>query len=95
MLVMEPIVDRESLGKRLRELRVQAGLTQKEVAQKASISQGQYTYYESGKREPLASLMPVLAAAFDVSIEELFADPESEPEAPKRGRPKLADKDEG
>lgn len=63
----------ESFGQRLKKMRLKAGLSQKEVAQRAGISASTYRDWEYGKQikgEPYVDL----AQALDVSITELFTD---------------------
>jgi transcriptional regulator with XRE-family HTH domain len=55
-------------GERLASLRKAAGFTQVELAAELGISQRMVAYYES----PAANLLPQIAAALGVSIDELF-----------------------
>jgi len=59
-------------GTRLRELRVAAGLTQAELAEKAGISVNFISLVERGLKSPTLSTMERLAAALKVPIIELF-----------------------
>ncbi|HWU44899.1 MAG TPA: helix-turn-helix transcriptional regulator [Bdellovibrio sp.] len=66
----------ESFGERLKKLRLRAGLSQKEVAERASLSASTYRDWEYGKKikgEPYVEL----ASALGVSISELFTDEKS------------------
>ena len=54
---------------RLKELRVEHGYTQTEIAEKLNIKQNTYSQYESGVRQiPLDSLVK-LAALYDTSVD--------------------------
>ena len=59
-------------GTRLRELRVAAGLTQAELAERAGISVNFISLVERGLKSPTLSTMERLAAALKVPIMELF-----------------------
>ena len=53
----------------LKELRVNAGLTQKELAAKLGIGQSTIVGYEKGIREPTVSNLALYAKYFNVSID--------------------------
>ena len=57
------------LGKRIQELRKQAGLTQAQLAEKIDISHTQLTRYESKGVLPPADVLERLANIFDTSID--------------------------
>ena len=59
-------------GERLASLRKAAGFTQIELAAELGISQRMVAYYESPAATPPANLLPQIAAALGVSIDELF-----------------------
>jgi transcriptional regulator with XRE-family HTH domain len=59
-------------GERLAELRKGAGFTQVELAAELGISQRMVAYYESPNATPPACLLPAIATALGVSIDELF-----------------------
>lgn len=61
-----------SFGQRLASLRKAAGFTQVELAAELGISQRMVAYYESPAATPPANLLPQIAAALGVSIDELF-----------------------
>jgi transcriptional regulator with XRE-family HTH domain len=61
-----------SFGERLAALRKAAGYTQIELAAELGISQRMISYYESPDTTPPANLLPQIAAALGVSIDELF-----------------------
>jgi putative transcriptional regulator len=57
---------------RVRELREQRGLTQKELGEKVSVSRQAINAIETGKFDPSIWLAYDLAQLFEVSMEELF-----------------------
>jgi len=61
-----------SFGQRLAELRKAAGFTQVELATELGISQRMMAYYESPAATPPANLLPAIATALSVSIDDLF-----------------------
>jgi transcriptional regulator with XRE-family HTH domain len=67
-----------SFGARLASLRKAAGFTQIELAAELGVSQRMVAYYESPAATPPANLLPQIAAALGVTIDELFG------RAPKR-----------
>lgn len=67
-----------SFGERLASLRKAAGFTQIELAAELGVSQRMVAYYESPAATPPANLLPQIAAALGVTIDELFG------RAPKR-----------
>lgn len=60
------------LGQRLKELREEKGLTQKELAEKLGINSVTYLHYEKAQREPPLALLADMAAFFDVSVDYLL-----------------------
>lgn len=60
------------LGKRLKELREEKGLTQKEVAERLIIHSVTYLHYEKSQREPPLKLLAEMANFFDVSTDYLL-----------------------
>jgi transcriptional regulator with XRE-family HTH domain len=61
-----------SFGERLAGLRKAAGFTQIELAAELGVSQRMVAYYESPAATPPANLLPQIAVALGVSIDELF-----------------------
>lgn len=61
-----------SFGARLASLRKAAGFTQIELAAELGISQRMVAYYESPQSTPPANLLPQIATALGVTIDELF-----------------------
>jgi transcriptional regulator with XRE-family HTH domain len=64
--------------RRLRELRMQHGLTLEEVAGRSNIDVSTLSRLESGKRRLALDHLPRLAAALSVSTDELLRSPEAE-----------------
>jgi quercetin dioxygenase-like cupin family protein/DNA-binding XRE family transcriptional regulator len=64
--------------RRLRELRMQLGLTLEEVASRSNIDVSTLSRLESGKRRLALDHLPRLAAALSVSTDELLRAPEAE-----------------
>ncbi len=60
------------LGKRLKELREEQGLTQKQVAQKLNMNSVTYLHYEKSQREPPLSVLVDMAKFFDVTVDYLL-----------------------
>jgi transcriptional regulator with XRE-family HTH domain len=66
-------------GKRLRQLRERAGLTQVALSIKAGINTMACSRIERGVVQPSLPTLQALAEALGVTVDELLADPESEP----------------
>lgn len=60
------------LGQRLKELREEQRLTQKQVAQALNLHTVIYLHYEKGQREPPLSVLADMALFFDVSVDYLL-----------------------
>lgn len=70
---------------RLRELRLEKGLSKNKLAKLAGISQTAVTFIEEGQRSPTLSTLKRLARALDVPVYRLIGE---EPEQ-KSGDPSL------
>ena len=57
---------------RIKELRLKAGLTQMELAEKVGLTQQAISWLELGKREPSFRAVQVIADYFDVPIDCLM-----------------------
>ena len=57
---------------RLKALRLEANLTQKEVADILGISRPAYTYWEKGEKAPTPDKLPALSKLFNVSTDYLL-----------------------
>lgn len=62
------------LAKTLRQLRLNAGFTQQNIADALNINRSTYTYYETGKTTPDIHTLKVLARVFDVPIDAFLVD---------------------
>lgn len=72
------------IGTKLKALRLNAGLTQVQLAQAAGILQSVYTRYETESVTPLAPRLKAIAQALGVSVEEILDDsPSPTTPAPK------------
>ena len=60
------------LGKKIKQLRFKAGLTQEQLTEKLSIGAQSVSKWENGVTMPDISLLPLLAETFGVSIDDLF-----------------------
>lgn len=72
-----------SVGKRVRELRARRGMTRKQVAKEAEVSERHLAQLEIGEGNVSIVLLRRITAALNVSLAELFA-PEAEEQAEKR-----------
>ncbi len=59
-------------GKRLKELRLEKGVYQKEVAEAIGVTKGAYGNYENGHREPEYAILVKLCKYFKVSADYLL-----------------------
>ncbi len=66
------------LGKNVRHLREARGLTQARIATLAGLPRATWANLESGASNPTLAVLDRVAAAFQVSLEELVASPRSE-----------------
>jgi transcriptional regulator with XRE-family HTH domain len=65
---MEP---QEALGHAVRELRLERGLTQRQLADAADVNETWVSHIEAGRTNPAWGTVARLAAALDVSVSEL------------------------
>ena len=77
-------------GPRLKELREQAGLTQRALAARAGISQRAVSHYEQGLHDPTWPSVLALATALGVDCLAFQQTPAEVPKA-RRGRPSKAE----
>lgn len=63
----------EELGKRIRELRQQTGLSQEKFALKIGMDRTYYASVEAGKRNIAIVNIKKIADGLDISLSELFA----------------------
>ena len=62
----------ESFGKRMAKLRNERGYSQRDLARETSISQRMIAYYEKQAQYPPTHVLPVLAKALGVSVDQLL-----------------------
>ena len=60
------------LGNRLKELREEKGLTQKQLAEQLGLNSVTYLRYEKSQREPSLSILADIANYFNVSVDYLL-----------------------
>ncbi|MCB9913485.1 MAG: helix-turn-helix domain-containing protein [Planctomycetes bacterium] len=72
-----------SIGTRLKELRLSAGLTQVQLAHAAGITQNALTFYENDKKVPSAPRLAAIAKALGTTVEDLV-DESSLPSIPEQ-----------
>ena len=60
------------LGKRLKELREERSLTQKDLAKELGLNSVTYLHYEKGQREPPLFLLVQFALFYGVSVDYLL-----------------------
>jgi transcriptional regulator with XRE-family HTH domain len=75
------------LGRRVRRRRHFLDLSQEALAERAGIHRTQISLYESGQRMPLTATLVRLAAALDVSVDQLLAGVEWDVPGPRPGDP--------
>ena len=75
-------------GKRLKELREQAGLTQPQLAERAKLSKAGIANLEQGRTSPVWATVQALCSALGVSTEAFNQEPAERAET-GRGRPKM------
>ncbi|MBQ2224166.1 MAG: helix-turn-helix transcriptional regulator, partial [Oscillospiraceae bacterium] len=60
------------LGKKIKQFRFKAGLTQEQLAEKMGVAPQSVSKWENAVAMPDISLLPKLAEVFGVSIDDLF-----------------------
>lgn len=65
----------ERLAENVRALREKAGLTQSELAKRAGVPRATWAHLESGAANPTLAVLDAVARAFQVTLEELVAQP--------------------
>jgi transcriptional regulator with XRE-family HTH domain len=75
----------QTVGARLRELRLQSGRTQAQLSTATGISESTLSRLESGQRKPTLELLLALSTAHDVTIDDLVHTPaEDDPRLDQR-----------
>ncbi len=67
----KPQKDALAFARRLRRLRMRAGLAQRELAARCGLSPGQVSHYEAGRHRPRARNLARLARELNVPVETL------------------------
>ena len=75
-----------TFGEVLKQLREKAGLSQRELAERAGTSQKAISFWEKGEREPTLSNLQKLCTALGVGCEVFFEG--DAPPASKKGKGK-------
>lgn len=68
----------KNLGNNIRQLREDAGFTQQQMAERSEIPRPTWASLESGAANPTLSVLTRVAAALQVSIEELIGPPRAQ-----------------
>ena len=71
-------MDVKIFAKKLKEKRLQKGFTQEALAKRLFVTKKAVSRWETGRGLPDAALLPELASALDVTIDELFNAEETE-----------------
>jgi transcriptional regulator with XRE-family HTH domain/quercetin dioxygenase-like cupin family protein len=64
----------DNLGRRLKDVRVRAGLTLRELARQAEVSPSLISQIENGKSQPSVATLYTFSRLLNVSVDELFDD---------------------
>ena len=62
------------IGERIKELRIEKGLSQMQLAKSIGVSQKAIDYWERNVNEPKASYIIALVHTFELSFDEFFAE---------------------
>lgn len=65
----------DDISERISDIRSESGLTQKELADRAGITQGALSQIENGNRTPTLLVLRKLARALNISVEDLIGEP--------------------
>lgn len=65
-------LEKDRIGKRLRDLRVEACLSQKELAEFLKVTRPLISMYEAGYRMPSPEIMKKYSILFKKSVDEIF-----------------------
>lgn len=63
-----------SLGEKIKELRLDKGLTQSQLAGEIGVSQSSIDYWERNINDPKSSYIIAMVKCFGISYDEFFAD---------------------
>jgi len=62
------------IGEKIKELRLEHGLSQAQLAKAIGVSQKAVDYWERNVNEPKASYLVALVKTFNLSFDEFFSD---------------------
>ena len=62
----------EEIGKRIKEIRLDAGLSQQNFGGALSVSQDTVSLWEKGKSLPTAEFLIIIALTFEVSVDYIL-----------------------
>ena len=62
----------EGLGKRIKELRLEKGLSQPQLAKLVGVSNGMISIWENDVNEPKASFIKALSIVLEISADDLL-----------------------
>ena len=63
-----------SIGEKIKELRIEKGLSQMQLGKLINVSQKAIDYWERNVNEPKASYIIALVKTFDITFDEFFVD---------------------
>ncbi|MGO5166399.1 MULTISPECIES: helix-turn-helix domain-containing protein [unclassified Candidatus Paralachnospira] len=69
----------DRFNENLKESRLKAGLSQKDVAEKIGVAKSTYSLYESGNREPNVNTIKKIADCLNVSADTLLGIEDNQP----------------
>lgn len=75
----------ERLGRNIRQLRQARGLTQQQMAKLSGLPRATWANLESGLGNPTLGVLHAVAVAFQVSLEEIVAEPRASAKLYRRG----------
>lgn len=79
----------QALGQRIARLRKEQGITQVQLAETLGIAQQTLAHYEVGRLRVAAAMLPSLAKALSVAIEELLGEEPATAKGKRGPAPKL------
>ena len=62
----------QEIGKRIKEIRMEQGLSQQQFGALLSVSQDTVSLWENGKSVPMAEVLIAMAEQFDVSVDYIL-----------------------
>ncbi|MEM5299647.1 helix-turn-helix domain-containing protein [Burkholderia sp. JPY481] len=77
-----------ALGERMARFRKERSITQAQIAQTLGLTQQTYQSYEVGRRRLPVSLLPAIARALSVSLDDLFGESENAARSKRGPAPK-------